>query len=466
MNVDRVALSHLEGNVGVAHLDVSLLTGRHLILGVSLVGIGQSLEGEVLHEEVLLVGGDGTVLNHVDGVTVLVGSSSLSINNSVTADGDELLLLDGVEHIDVLGNALGLEGGVGAIEDLREGGHGSRLLKREVALLLGAVQVAIERHVVAGTLVRRGDGDMATLSVNRGSVEHEVHVSLVVSTVADEVVVGLVVAEVHECLELHGLVGIALDGSGVEGAGSSGSRAVGGVGHNSGNGLCATFLNHVVGLAAHLAEPEASLVGLIAHLHGRGTRSLVSLDDDEADEHIAVVGTEVVETVVVNGELPTVATDGCGVILTGSGVQRVRLLRVGRDAGDACVLTGLVVSLLEDDDLRLGSQLQGNHVLLVLQTQPIVVGTGIVLAILGSNLLGDIAFVATGHGEVDTTLVGSCSTTLQVKEVVSAKEDARTGTCAQLIANEHIAVLQHLKVIDGCSLGHTHECHEGKSESK
>ena len=85
--VDRVALGHEERDVGVRHLDVSLLTGRHLILSLGLVGIGQCTEGEVLHKEVHLVGSNGTVLNLVDCTGGRSGSSLL-VDNSRTSNGD------------------------------------------------------------------------------------------------------------------------------------------------------------------------------------------------------------------------------------------------------------------------------------------------------------------------------------------------------------------------------------------
>ena len=158
-------------------------------------------------------------------------------------------------------------------------------------------------------------------------------------------------------------------------------------------------------------------------------------------------------------------------ILTRSLVQRVCLSQVGRDTGDTGILTHLVVSLLEDDDLRFSSQSQGNHVLLVLQTQPVVVRASVVGTVLVDNLLGDVqrraVFAKSIHyGEVNLPFVSSSSTTFHVKEVVSAEEDFLTRTFSQLIANEHIAVLQRLQIVYCCSISCASKAHQSECKSK
>ena len=93
----RVALGYLEGDVGCAHLDV------HLFAVNLISSIFNNAISEVLHKEVLLVGTDNTILNHVDGFAVGILCCSFLVNNNFTVGyGHDLLFLDGVKYIDVL----------------------------------------------------------------------------------------------------------------------------------------------------------------------------------------------------------------------------------------------------------------------------------------------------------------------------------------------------------------------------
>ena len=88
---------------------------------------------------------------------------------------------------------------------------------------------------------------------------------------------------------------------------------------------------------------------------------------------------------------------------------------------------------------------------------------GIVGTILVDEVLSDVVVIGfVDYGEINLSLVsGSCTTTLYIEEVVVTEKYALARTSTELVTNQHIAVLQHGKVVDRCSVGCTSKAHKG-----
>ena len=282
LHVNGVALSHLEGDVGVAHLNVNLLA-INLIL--SLI-VFQYSKGQVLHKEILLVGADGTTFNLVNRTSSRCSCSFLVNNCCTSSNDDSLFLLDRIKHVNIRRGALGGELSIVTVDNLRVGGYCSRLLQSDRICLF--LIVTIHQNIVFSTFIGRSDCNLCTISLDGRSVKQEVYICFVVCICADKAFISTC-TPILISLELHRHVLVALDWLLVNGTCCGRCRAVCGVCYDSGDTYFCTFHRVVISFTGYLTEPETAFEFLLTNLYGRRTRSLVGLDDDETNEHITII---------------------------------------------------------------------------------------------------------------------------------------------------------------------------------
>ena len=83
-----------------------------------------------------------------------------------------------------------------------------------------------------------------------------------------------------------------------------------------------------------------------------------------------------------------------------------------------------------------------------------------ILAVLGGDFLSNQHTV--GYRQVDRTLVGCRRTAGNIQEVVVTKQIALARTCSQVLAHQHITVLQGRNVSYRCCIGSTDKAHKGQ----